>query len=135
MSAPTVPTPGQPLWTVTGEEGLHPTDLPNCCRRASEGKLDPFDCSSCGARWYPLLTCSHDRCVTTFCDEGYDVPGYCGGERDGVEDGCGKPFCDDHLHTGDAFWDDGSGQYVEELPAPMCEACMDADRLPVEVYE
>ena len=118
MAPDTFHTPGHPLWTVTGEEGLHPTDLPNCCRRASSGKLDPFDCPNCGARWFPLLACAYRGCEATFADEGYEAPGRCGGHSDGGDRGCGEPFCEDHLYVSDAWGDDGSGQYVTDLPGP-----------------
>lgn len=48
-------------------------------------------------------------------------------------DGCGEPFCEDHLFEYDGWGDDGSGQHVTKLAAPLCAGCVESAREPLEV--
>lgn len=69
--------------------------------------------------------CQHPRCKVIVAFEPlYDEGGYCAS--------CLEVFCRDHIDDLCGCSDDGSGQYVEDLPDFMCESCHEAYHEPPE---
>ena len=76
-----------------------------------------------------VVACSEPLCLEWWHEQNQELPGYCGGDPDGGDHGCGRPYCEKHLYL---YLYEGDGDDLYELPEPMCGLCIEAYLEPTE---